>query len=109
MFRFLAERPGHLVARTDAPAPHIAAPSLEQLRHEERQTLIEHCGPAHCAHRVRILRRQPRRPQQLQKSAWVSGIRLWLQAVTSGRDIRPLATATVCILIFKRWGLFNSP
>lgn len=72
VFRFVAERPGHLEARADAPALHIAAPTLEELQHEAREALIEHFGPVHCAYRVRILRCQPR---QLQKSQRVSGIR----------------------------------
>ncbi|HBH73421.1 MAG TPA: hypothetical protein DDY43_08235 [Synechococcales bacterium UBA10510] len=75
VFRFVAERPGHLEARADVPALHIAAPTLEELQHEAREALIEHFGPAHCAYRVRILRCQPQRFQQLQKSQRVSCIR----------------------------------
>ena len=84
VFRFVAERPGHLEARADAPALHIAAPTLEELQHEAREALIEHFGPVHCAYRVRILRCQPQHLQkfqqsqtfqQLQKSQRFSGIR----------------------------------
>jgi hypothetical protein len=78
VFRFVAERPGHLEARSYIPALQIAAPTLEELQHEAREALIEHFGPAHCAYRVRILRRQPQRfqqSQQLQKSQRVSCIR----------------------------------
>jgi len=72
VFRFVVERPGHLEARSDVPALQIAAPSLEELQHEAREALIEHFGPAHCAYRVRILRRPS---QQLQKSQRISCIR----------------------------------
>ena len=75
VFRFVAERPGHLEARSDVPALYITAPTLEELQHEAREALIEHFGPVHCAYRVRILRCQPQRFQQLQKSQRVSGIR----------------------------------
>ena len=81
VFRFVAERPGHLEARSDVPALHITAPTLEELQHEAREALIEHFGPVHCAYRVRILRCQPQQlqqsqqSQQLQKSQRVSGIR----------------------------------
>ena len=81
VFRFVVERPGHLEARSDVPALHIAAPTLEELQHEAREALIEHFGPVHCAYRVRILRCQPQQLQQsqqlqqLQKSQRVSGIR----------------------------------
>jgi ubiquinone biosynthesis protein UbiJ len=81
VFRFVVERPGHLEARSDVPALHIAAPTLEELQHEAREALIEHFGPVHCAYRVRILRCQPQQlqqsqqSQQLQKSQRVSGIR----------------------------------
>ena len=78
VFRFVVERPGHLEARSDVPALHIAAPTLEELQHEARDALIEHFGPVHCAYRVRILRCQPQQlqqSQQLQKSQRVSGIR----------------------------------
>ena len=71
VFRFVVERPGHLEARSDIPALQISAPSLEELHHEAREALIEHFGPAHCAYRVRILRRQPQRVS-VQR---VSGIR----------------------------------
>jgi hypothetical protein len=81
VFRFVVERPGHLEARSDVPALHIAAPTLEELQHEAREVLIEHFGPVHCAYRVRILRCQPQQLhqsqqlQQLQKSQRFSGIR----------------------------------
>jgi len=81
VFRFVVERPGHLEARSDVPALQIAAPSLEELQHEAREALIEHFGPAHCAYRVRILRRPPQQLlqlqkfQQLQKSQRISCIR----------------------------------
>ena len=81
VFRFVVERPGHLEARSDVPALHIAAPTLEELQHEAREALIEHFGPVHCAYRVRILRCKPQQlqqsqqSQQLQKSQRVSGIR----------------------------------
>ena len=81
VFRFVAERPGHLEARADAPALHIAAPTLEELQHEAREALIEHFGPVHCAYRVRILRCQPQQlhqlhqSQQSQQSQRFSGIR----------------------------------
>jgi hypothetical protein len=61
VFRFVVERPGHLEARSDIPVLQISAPSLEELHHEAQEALIEHFGPAHCAYRVRILRRQSQR------------------------------------------------
>ena len=81
VFRFVAERPGHLEARSDVPALHIAAPTLEELQQEAREALIEHFGPVHCAYRVRILRCQPQR---------VSCIRQLHQTVASGSGIRQL-------------------
>jgi hypothetical protein len=81
VFRLVVESPGHLEARSDVPALHIAAPTLEELQHEAREVLIEHFGPVHCAYRVRILRCQPQQLhqsqqlQQLQKSQRFSGIR----------------------------------
>lgn len=78
VFRLVVESPGHLEARSDVPALHIAAPTLEELQHEAREVLIEHFGPVHCAYRVRILRCQPQQSQQsqqLQKSQRFSGIR----------------------------------
>ena len=75
VFCVLAERPGHLEAQAESLPIHITAPTLEELQHEAREALIEHIGPVHCAYRVRILRCQPQRFQQLQKSQRVSGIR----------------------------------
>jgi hypothetical protein len=75
VFRVVAERPGQLEARAEAPALHIAAPTLEELQHEAREALIEHFGPAHGAYRVRILRRQSQQPQRPQQFQRVSGIR----------------------------------
>jgi len=57
VFRVLAERPGHLEAQADTMPIHITAPTLEELQHEAREALIKHFGPAHCAYRVRVLRR----------------------------------------------------
>lgn len=60
MFRVLVERPGHVEARAEAPAIHVAAPSQEELQHEARDALMAHFGPAHGAYRVRIRRNQLR-------------------------------------------------
>ena len=86
VFRFVVERPGHLEARSDIPALQISAPSLEELHHEAREALIEHFGPAHCAYRVRILRRQPQRVS-VQR---VSVQRVSVQRVSGIRPLRRL-------------------
>ena len=56
VFRVLTERPGHLEAQAETLPIRITAPTLEELQHEAREALIEHCGPAHCAYRVRVRR-----------------------------------------------------
>ena len=61
VFRLEAERPGHLEARAVGAAfsagvtlpIHISAPTLQELQHEARETLIAHMGPADCTVRVR--------------------------------------------------------
>ena len=58
VFRVLAERPGHLEAQAETLPILITAPTLEELQHEARETLIEHLGPAHCTFRVKV-RRDP--------------------------------------------------
>ena len=56
VFRVLAERPGHLEAQAETLPIRITAPTLEELQHEAREALIEHCGAAHCTYRVRVRR-----------------------------------------------------
>jgi hypothetical protein len=47
MFRVVGERPGHLEAQAGTLPIRIAAPTLEELQHEARESLINHVGPAH--------------------------------------------------------------
>lgn len=61
VFRVLAERPGHLEAQAETLPIRITAPTLEELQHEARESLIEYMGPAHCTVRVRV-RRGPTTP-----------------------------------------------
>lgn len=58
VFRVLAERPGHLEAQAESLPIHISAPTLEELQHEARESLIKHLGPVHGAYRVRVRRHQ---------------------------------------------------
>ena len=57
VFHVLTERPGHLEAQAETLPLRITAPTLEDLQHEAREALIAHLGPAHCAVRVRVQRR----------------------------------------------------
>ncbi len=58
VFRVVRECPGQLEAQAETLAIRIAAPTLEELQHEARESLINHLGPAHCTYRVRV-RRSP--------------------------------------------------
>ncbi len=58
VFRVVRERPGQLDAQAETLPFRIAAPTLEELQHEARESLINHLGPAHCTYQVRVRRNQ---------------------------------------------------
>lgn len=58
VFRVVREHPGQLEAQAETLPIRIAAPTLEELQHEARESLINHVGPAHCTYRVLVRRSQ---------------------------------------------------
>jgi hypothetical protein len=56
LFRILNDTAGCFKASTDDAQLHITAASLEELRHEARQVLIDRLGPTHHTYRLRFLR-----------------------------------------------------
>ena len=56
LFRVVEVQPGRLEATSDGRAFLITAPTLEELRLEARELLIENLGAAHVAYRIRLAR-----------------------------------------------------
>ena len=50
-------RTRQLTGRSSNPKLRIDASNLEELQHEARDVLIQHCGPAHVGYRARLRRR----------------------------------------------------
>lgn len=53
VFQFLNDAPGDWLALAVNRGLHISAPTLEELHHEARDSLIGHLGPAHGTYRVK--------------------------------------------------------
>lgn len=54
LFRVVEVQPGRLEASSDGLACLVSAPTLEELRLEARERLIEALGSAHVAYRIRL-------------------------------------------------------
>ncbi len=64
VFYLRQERPGFLEARSEGPVLTIAACTVEELRHEARDSLIAFYGTAHHCFRILIRRSADFRPSR---------------------------------------------
>ena len=56
LFRILNDTAGCVEASSEDDQLRITAASLEELRHEAREVLIDRLGPTHHTYRLRFLR-----------------------------------------------------